>query len=190
MIIKEANLTGAKDERLPYPLGNTALSKLDSATEEQKKECSKYPYRRVVAQLMYGMVHTMIGIMYTLNILSRYGHNPGPRHIKFLKHLLKYCKYSKLDRIKFHTHDGSTDIKTMTEVLQLRFQCDADLGGNLDNGQSQTSYIGYLGKPVVCWCSTDQGSVSTSTAESEIKAVSHTLKGEVISDRGILNTIR
>ena len=40
-IIKEANLTGAKDERLPYPLGNAALSKLDSATEEQKKECKK-----------------------------------------------------------------------------------------------------------------------------------------------------
>ena len=105
-IIKEAYLTGAKDERLPYPLGNAALSKLDSATEEQKKECLKYPYRRVVGQLMYGMVHTMIGIMYTLNILSRYGYNPGPRHIEFLKHLLKYCKYSKLDRLKFHRHDG------------------------------------------------------------------------------------
>ena len=33
----------------------------------------KYPYRRVVGQLMYGMVHTMIGIMYALNVLSRYG---------------------------------------------------------------------------------------------------------------------
>ena len=52
-IIKEANLTGAKHERLPYPLGNAALSKPDSATEEQKKERSKYPYRRVVGQLMY-----------------------------------------------------------------------------------------------------------------------------------------
>ena len=73
-IIKEAHLTGAKDERLPYPLGNAALFKLDSATEEQKKE---YRYRRVVGQLMYGMVHTMIGIMYALNILSRCGNNSG-----------------------------------------------------------------------------------------------------------------
>ena len=157
-IIKEANRTGAKDERLPYPLDNAALSKLDSVTEEQKKECSKYPYRRIVGQLMYSMVHTMIGIMYALTVLSRYGNNPGPRHIEFLKHLLKYCKYSKLDRLKFHTHDGPTDIKTMTEVIQLRFQCNADLGGNLDNGHSQTSYIGYLGKLVVCWCCNDQGS--------------------------------
>ena len=89
----------------------------------------------------------------------------------------------------FHTHDGPTDIDTMTKMLQLPFQCDADLGGNLDNGHSQTSYIGYLGKSVICWCSTDQGSVSTSTAESEIKAVNHTLKPEVISNRGILNAI-
>ena len=138
---------------------------------------------------MYGMVHTMIGIMYALNVLSRYGNNPGPRHIEFLKHFLKYCKYSKLNRLKFHSHDGSTDIKSMTEVLQLRFQCDADLGGNLDNGHSQTSDIGHLGKSVVCWCSTDQGSESTSTAESEIKAVNHTIKRELFSNRGIFNAI-
>ena len=63
------------------------------------------------------------------------------------------------------------------------------LGYLLDNGHSQTSYIGYLGESVICWCSTDQGSVSTSTAESEIKAVNHTLKAEVISNRGIMNAM-
>ena len=79
--------------------------------------------------------------------------------------------------------------KKKSQVLQLKFQCDADLGGNQDNGHSQTSYIGYLGEAVICWCYTDQGSVSTSTAESEIKAVNHTLKAEVISNRGIMNAI-
>ena len=68
-IIKEAKLIGDRDEWLPYPIGNDPISKADSATEEQKFECSKYPYRRVVGQLMYGMVHTMIGIMYALNVL-------------------------------------------------------------------------------------------------------------------------
>ena len=138
-ILKEAKLTGAKDERLPYSIGNDPISKADSAMEEQKFECSKYPYRKVMGELMYEMVHTMISIMYALNVLSRYGNNPGPRHIEFLKHLLKYCKYSKMDRLMFHTHDGPTDIDTMTKILQLRFQCDADLGGNLDNGQLPTS---------------------------------------------------
>ena len=92
-----------------------------------------------------------------------------------------------MTRLNIATHDGPTDMKTMTQVLQLKFQCDADLGGNQDNGHSQTSHIGYLGESVICWCSTDRGSVSTSTAESEIKAVNHTLKAEVISNCGIMN---
>ena len=77
----------------------------------------------------------------------------------------------------------------MTKVLQLKFQCDADLGGNHDNHHSQTCYLGYLAGSLICWCSTDQGSVSTSTAESEIKAVNHALKSEVIPTRGILEMI-
>jgi hypothetical protein len=66
---------------------------------------------------MYGMVHTMVTIMYALNILSRYGNNPGPRHIEFLKHLLRYVKYSRGDRLMFRTHDGPKDIKTMTALM-------------------------------------------------------------------------
>ena len=58
-VIKEANLIGAKDERLPHPLGNAALSKLDSATEEQKKECSKYPHSQSsrTAHVWHGTHH-------------------------------------------------------------------------------------------------------------------------------------
>ena len=62
--------------------------------------------------------------------------------------------------------------------MQLHFQCDADLGGNRDNNHS---YLGYLTGNLICWCSTDKGSISTSTA------VNHTLKAEVIANRGILN---
>ena len=185
-IVSEANVQGMPDARLPYPMDGQALSKNDCALDEEKQECAKFPYRRIVGQLMYGMVHTMVTIMYALNVLTRYGANPGPRHIQFAKHLLRYAKYTKKYRLKFNTHNGPTDIETMTNILQLRFQCDADLGGNLDNLHSQTSYLGYLAGSLFCWCSTDQGSVSTSTAESEIKAVNHTLKCEVIANRGML----
>ena len=75
---------------------------------------------------MYGMVHTIVTIMYALNVLSRYNNNPGPRHIQYLKHLVRFVKYSKKDRLIFRTSDGPYDIQTMTDVLQLRFQCDAD----------------------------------------------------------------
>ena len=156
-------------------------------TVQQKIRKQNVQSTHIAYQLMYGMVHTMVTIMYALNILSQYGINPGPRHIVFLKYLVRYAKHSKDDRLKFSTHNGPTDINTMIELMQLSFQCDADLGGNLDNGHLQISYLGYLAGSLTCWCSTDQGSVSTSTAESEIKAVNHTLKCEVIANRGILN---
>ena len=117
----------------------------------------------------------------TVTILDR------DTHAEFAKHLLRYFKMSKADRLKFKTHDGPKDIKTMTEFLQLRFQCDADLAGNLDNLHSQTSYLGYLGPSLICWCSTYQSSIPTSTAESEIKAVNHTIKAEVIANHGMLS---
>lgn len=86
----------------------------------------------------------MVPFMYALSVLTRYGTNPGPRHIHFLKHLLHYCEYAKSDRLKFITHNGTYDIQTMTTSLQLKFQCDAVLGGNLDNSHSQTSYLSDL----------------------------------------------
>ena len=59
-------------------------------------------------------------------------------------HSTCYAKFSKADRQIFRTHDGPKDIKIMTYLMQLRFQCDADLGGNLDNEHSQKTYLGYL----------------------------------------------
>jgi hypothetical protein len=61
--------------------------------------------------LMYGMVHTMVSILYALNVLSRYGNNPGERHIAFLKHHLRYVKYSKKDRLMFKSNPGPWDIE-------------------------------------------------------------------------------
>ena len=72
LTIKEANITGAKDEHLPYPTDaqQPPLSKMDCPTNDvDRATCQKYPYRRVVGQLMHGMVHTMVGIVYALNIL-------------------------------------------------------------------------------------------------------------------------
>lgn len=93
------------------------------------------------------------------------------------------------DRLIFRTTDSDADIKSMTNVLQLRFQCDADLAGNLDNMHSLTSFLGYWGSSLICWCSRDHCSVATSTAESEIKAVNLVLKSEIIANGGILTAI-
>ena len=97
-IITEAQMKNAKDEELPYPLQGEKLSKNDNATEENVAECRKFPYRRIIGQLMYGMVHTLVTISYALNVLSRYGNNPGPRHIFFVRtHQSSYVQQKRTD---------------------------------------------------------------------------------------------
>ena len=63
------------------------------------------------------------------------------------------------------------------------------LAGNLDNSHSTSANRGYIGHSVVSFTSKTQGSLSTSTAESEIKAVNQCLKEEALALRGMLNNL-
>ena len=62
--------------------------------------------------------------------------------------------------MKFYAHSGPYDAKTIVKGLtQVRFQCDADLAGNLDNLHSTSAHVGYIGnKSVVSFSSKTQGS--------------------------------
>ena len=74
----------------------------------------------------------------------------------------------------------------MCSLTQARFQCDAELVGNFDNSHSTSAHIGYLGHhSVVSFTSKTQGSLSTSTADSEIKAVNQCLKEEALAMLGM-----
>ena len=90
--------------------------------------------------------------------------------------------------MKFHAHPGPYDAETMRPLTQARFQC-ADLAGNLDNSHSTSAHIGYIGLSVVSITSKIQESLSTSTAESEIKAVDQCLRKEALALRGMLNVM-
>jgi hypothetical protein len=151
--------------------------------------CKNYPYRQVVGSSLYIFLHSLPQILYALNLLSRFSSDPGPRHIFFMSYLLGFMKSARYDELEFETWNGPYDIETMTAKLQLSFTTDADLAGCLDTGRSNLCYIGKLWKAVICYCSTVQGSLSTGTAESELKTVNHTLKAETISCIAILNAM-
>ena len=126
--------------------------------------------------LMYCLVHTGSTYMHALNVLSRYCNGPGKRHIEFLNHLLRYNKWTAQDRLFFRAHPGPRSEQQIRDSVTLVFYADADQGGNPDSKHSQTAYIGNLNGYIICYGSTDQGFISTSTAESEIKAINFTLK--------------
>ena len=69
-ILEGIGMKNTKEETLPYPVDKLSLSKADKAAQLQLADCKKFPYRRIIGQLMHGMVHTLMTIMYALNVLS------------------------------------------------------------------------------------------------------------------------
>ena len=70
---------------------------------------------------------------------------------------MQYCEYSMNDRLKFYAHRGPYDAETMKGLTQARFQCDADLAGNLDNLHSISTHIGYIGNKCCKFHGQDSG---------------------------------
>ena len=99
-----------------------------------------------MGMLSYIMGHNKPDIAYALNVLSLYCNKPGRCHVEFLLCFVNYYEYSKDDRLKYHAHPKLYDAKTMRGLTQARFQCDADLAGNLDN-----LHIRYTGHSVVSY---------------------------------------
>jgi hypothetical protein len=74
-------------------------------------------------------------------------------------------------------------------MFQLTAYVDADWGGNKDNRHSQTGYVIYIGRSIIAWASTDQGSQSGSTAESELKALKHLCMDVLLMLRQVLSAM-
>ena len=83
-VTKAARLSGAKIQKLPYPLDGKSLSSEDNAKDyAEVREVAKTPFRAIIDMLSYITGHTKPDIAYALNVLSRYCNNPGRRHVVF-----------------------------------------------------------------------------------------------------------
>ena len=69
------------------PLSSTASYGKEQCpeTDEDKKMMENVPYRQAIGSLMYLMVSTRPDLAYAIQILSRFGANPGPVHWKGVK---------------------------------------------------------------------------------------------------------
>ena len=68
-VIKAAKLSGAKTQKLPYPVDGKSLSKEDNAKDDAEvREVAKTPFRAIIGMLTYIAGHTT---------LSRTSHMPS-----------------------------------------------------------------------------------------------------------------
>jgi hypothetical protein len=114
----------------------------------------------------YLAIATRPDISYAVSVLARFSQNPGLPHWAALKRLLRYIK-GTLDYCIHYAPDLAGKGELFTAY------CDADHGGNPDNGRSTSGYVIKMGTGAISWSSKLQPFVTLSTTEAEyVSAVS------------------
>ena len=135
-------------------------------TSKEKEEMAKVPYRQAIGSLMYLMVSTRPDLAYPLQILSRYGNNPGMLHWKALKKVLQYLQQTKDHGLLYKRGKG----------VDLTAYCDADFSSCQDTSRSNGAYVFLLGGASISWSSKRQSVVAQSTCEAEYMAMNQTAR--------------
>ncbi|SJL19090.1 uncharacterized protein ARMOST_22698 [Armillaria ostoyae] len=137
-------------------------------TPEEYEMMWTIPYLNVLGSVAYLAIATRPDVAYPVSVLSRFSKNPGTAHWEVLKRLLRYLKGTIDYRISY-----APDLESQPQVFDFKTYCDADHGGDKDNGRSMSGYVVKMGTGAISWMSRLQAFMTLSTTEAEyVSAVS------------------
>lgn len=123
-------------------------------------------YQRKVGSIQYAAVVTRPDVAFAASRLARYNTRPGPLHQAAADHVLHYLKNTRDQAIEY---DG-----TRADDGWI-IASDASFADNADRKSSQ-GWIMKLCGGSIAWRATKQPTVTTSTTEAELLAVSETAR--------------
>ena len=165
--------------RLPATLMEPAELLFLSAEDKQPTNASKMLYQRKIRSLLYAGIATRPDIAFAVSRLSRFNQHPGKQHYKAADQVFHY-----LARTQDHCiwYEGSR--KNSQDNISS-FICSSDVlfGDNtLDRKSSQGCMMKLFGGPVA-WRANKQDTVTTSSTEAELLAISQTAKESIYLSR-------
>jgi hypothetical protein len=188
-MLRDYEMEASKEAASPEEVSCPPLCKSDAPqTEEEREVMRGRPYMELVGSLLYASVSTRPDIAHAVGVCSRFMAQPGDRHWKAAKRVLRYLQGTQEFKLRFgdfthlHQHtkrnqqqererssDSSGGAQTVSSVSVY---CDSDWGGDPDDRRSTSGCVILLhGCPVV-WLSKKQITVALSTAEAEYMAMS------------------
>ncbi|KAJ3505815.1 hypothetical protein NLJ89_g7219 [Agrocybe chaxingu] len=171
---------------MPLPCG-IELSKLNAPqTDDDTSFMKDKLYREALGCIMWLQVRTWPDLSFTVNLLSRYQANPGPRHWKALQHVLAYIKGTLHYKI---TYDPNSP-----EGLNVSGYSDSDYAGDPDTMHSTGGYVFTMAGGPVVWSSKRQATTASSTTEAEYMALNRSCQQAVwmqewMSEAGLEQTL-
>ncbi|KAG8486343.1 hypothetical protein CXB51_019843 [Gossypium anomalum] len=131
------------------------------AADDSPAFANSHLYRSTIGMLQYLCI-TRPDLSYCVNKLSQYMNSPSDAHWRAVKRVLRYL------------------VETMEYGLwftpgQFKLVCysDADWASSVEDRQSTTGYVIYLGSNLIAWCSKKQAVVSKSSSEAEHRSLAN-----------------
>ena len=128
-------------------------------------------YQRKIGSLLYAAVTTRPDVAFATSRLARFLTNPGPTHHKAANRVLNYLKGTSTLGLQF----GNAD--------DLEVASDASFADNTLDRKSSQAFVVKLFGGTIAWRANKQATVSTSTTEAELLALSHTAKESLYISR-------
>ncbi|KAG8929142.1 hypothetical protein FRC01_004803, partial [Tulasnella sp. 417] len=184
-VLEHFDMLVCNDSEVPVSAGQQFTIE-DSPVEnsDEQQQMAKVPYLEAIGSLMYLMLGTRPDLAYAIGKLSRFGNNPGPKHWKGVKRVLRYVK---------GTLDYGITLGGLPESPILSGYSDASFQDCPDTSRSTSGYVFYFGNAPISWSSKRQGIVTHSTMEAEYLGLSNAARHtiwlcELLEDLGCPQT--
>jgi hypothetical protein len=166
-LITKFNLESHRPIYTPLP-----ADKLIS-NEGQAIQQEIHAFQQRIGSIMYAAVVTRADTAYAVNLLSRFLLNPSKKHLEAADHCLAYLDTYRTLAIQYS--DLPNQDKTTTGPRVFHCSSNAAFADNSDR-KSSYGYVFKLYRGPIVWKATKQQTVTTSSTEAELLALSTTTK--------------
>jgi hypothetical protein len=132
-------------------------------------------YQRKVGSLLYAAVITRPDVAFAVSRLSRYALNPGPQHHQAVDRILRYLKKYRGLALQYGRNDDFT------------VASDASFADDPEDRKSPQGFAMTLFGGLIAWRASKQDTVTTSTTEAELLALSQAAKEAIFTRRLLIN---
>ncbi|KAG5809387.1 hypothetical protein H9Q74_014263 [Fusarium xylarioides] len=128
-------------------------------------------YRRAIGSLLYASVITRPDIAFAVSRLARFMTNPSEEHIHAVNRVFNYLKATRFYGLEFGPGEG------------FEVHSDASFADNSIDRKSSQGYTMSLFGSLIGWRANKQDTVTTSTTEAELLALSQAAKEGLFQQR-------
>src|SRR5579871_2458577 len=172
----EVDLTG----RLPdTPMSESELPPLPP-THTKTERALVIKYQRKTGSLLYAAITTRPDIAFAVSRLARFNQNPSVEHQQAADRVIQYLYHTKGRAIAY---GGVTKGRGDNGARAFVCASDASFADNSVDRKSSQGYIMTLFGGPIAWRATSRDTVTTSSTEAELLALSQTAKEGIFMSR-------